>query len=181
MGNGRNGARKSVAFLNMFLLVADVPSTSKWPGGLKSAIERIHRRGLKAGIHTLSANIQKDDAYVTPVPDKRLAKLAQLTLAQAVDSRQPWLPTLENTSALPRRTPPLLRPTPSRAREDLLHASPPRQAGPSPPAKRICGVRVRARGRGLGCARVATGHTARCAPTWVRTCRYARARTVSRA
>jgi hypothetical protein len=44
--------------------------SSLWGGhsGLSAAVAKIKAAGLKAGIHTMSGNIVKTDAYVTPVP-----------------------------------------------------------------------------------------------------------------
>lgn len=41
-----------------------------WGGhaGLSAAVTKIKGAGLKAGMHTMSGNIVKTDAYVTPVP-----------------------------------------------------------------------------------------------------------------
>jgi len=43
------------------------------PGGLKSCMEKAKRRNILLGAHTLTNFINTNDAYVTPVPDKRLA------------------------------------------------------------------------------------------------------------
>jgi len=91
--------------------LADLPLDSKWPSGLQAAVDRIHARGLKVGIHTLSANIQWDDPYVTPVPDPGLAKLGALTLLHDLGdaaSEVPFVAVLENTSGLPTPYGPLI-------------------------------------------------------------------------
>jgi hypothetical protein len=49
--------------------------------GLKAVVAKIHAAGLRAGMHTLSGGIARNDPFVTPVPDKRLAKDAAFTLA----------------------------------------------------------------------------------------------------
>lgn len=77
-------------------------SASKWPHGLASAIGTIHSHGLKVGIHTLSANINTNDRYIQPTPDRRLATLASLTLAVNINaSASTFIEVVENTSALP--------------------------------------------------------------------------------
>ena len=63
------------------------PLSSYYPNGaagLKSCIDKIHAAGLLVGLHTLSGGIDSNDAYVTPIPDARLAKDYVYTLAQTV-------------------------------------------------------------------------------------------------
>ena len=52
--------------------------------GLKAVAAKIHAAGFKVGMHTLTGGIQVDDPWVTPVPDKRLAKDETFALAAAV-------------------------------------------------------------------------------------------------
>ncbi|HUT36160.1 MAG TPA: hypothetical protein VNE39_21915 [Planctomycetota bacterium] len=52
--------------------------------GLKTVVAKIHAAGLRAGMHTLTACIAPHDPFATPVPDKRLAKDATFTLAEAI-------------------------------------------------------------------------------------------------
>ncbi len=63
---------------------------------LKATVDKIHAQGMKAGLHFLSACIGKNDAYVTPVPDPRLAKDGQLTLAADIDAQSTVVPTVED-------------------------------------------------------------------------------------
>jgi hypothetical protein len=42
--------------------------------GVKAVMGKIYAAGLKGGAHILSGCIDKDNAYVTPVPDPRLAR-----------------------------------------------------------------------------------------------------------
>jgi hypothetical protein len=44
--------------------------------GLTALVRELEVLGLKAGLHTMSGNIAYTDKYVSPVPDKRLAKSA---------------------------------------------------------------------------------------------------------
>ncbi len=68
--------------------------------GLKQVTDKIHAAGLKVGMHTLTGGIQVDDPWVTPVPDKRLAKDARFTLAAAVRADDKVIPTIERPEGL---------------------------------------------------------------------------------
>jgi len=63
---------------------------------LKATVDRMHSKGIKAGMHFLSACISKRDAYVTPVPDKRLHKDGELTLAESIDENSTFVATKED-------------------------------------------------------------------------------------
>ena len=63
--------------------------------GLKQVADRIHAAGFKVGMHTLTGCIDVSDPWVTPVPDKRLAKDAQFTLAAPVGPDDKVIPTTE--------------------------------------------------------------------------------------
>ena len=60
---------------------------------LKQVADRAHALGLKLGIHVMSASIGKEDAYVTPTPDRRLQKEGETTLAADVDAAAATIPT----------------------------------------------------------------------------------------
>jgi hypothetical protein len=78
------------------------PRASLFPSGLegmKSMVHKIHAAGLKAGMHTLTGCIQPHDAWVTPVPDKRLAADARYTLAADMDERSDTILTVEKPQA----------------------------------------------------------------------------------
>jgi hypothetical protein len=49
-------------------------------------VQRAEEKGIKLGVHTLSNFITTNDPYVTPVPDKRLAKVGQSVLAKEISS-----------------------------------------------------------------------------------------------
>ncbi len=57
---------------------------------MKKCVDRANAQGIKLGVHTLSNFITTNDAYVTPVPDKRLAKVGSATLTAdiGIDSEQ---------------------------------------------------------------------------------------------
>ncbi|MBI2297772.1 MAG: hypothetical protein HYU66_02255, partial [Armatimonadetes bacterium] len=60
-----------------------------WPRGLDSladATAKIHRAGLKVGLHYLGASIYPPDKFVTPVPDPRLVRDAFGELAADLDA-----------------------------------------------------------------------------------------------
>ncbi|MDD4870298.1 MAG: hypothetical protein PHR77_07035 [Kiritimatiellae bacterium] len=63
--------------------------------GMKAIVKKIHDAGLKAGIHTLTGCIDTRDAWVTPVPDKRLAADASYTLAADMDEKSDTILTVE--------------------------------------------------------------------------------------
>lgn len=63
--------------------------------GVKAAVDKIHAAGMKAGMHTLTGCISPHDAWVRPVPDRRLAVDATYTLASDVDAKGATIPTLE--------------------------------------------------------------------------------------
>ena len=52
--------------------------------GLKSCVEKAGQAGIKLGFHTLSNFTTTNDVYVTPVPDKRLAKVGSAVLTTGV-------------------------------------------------------------------------------------------------
>lgn len=60
--------------------------------GLKSVVDKIHRAGLKAGLHFLSLGVSFNDGYLTPVPDPRLRRDASTTLTRDIDERQAAIP-----------------------------------------------------------------------------------------
>jgi hypothetical protein len=81
------------------------PFPSLYPGGrrsVKSVIDRLHGAGILAGLHTMSFSIDKRCAWVTPVPDPRLAKERSYTLAQAIGAADTSLVLTEPTSDLPK-------------------------------------------------------------------------------
>jgi len=63
--------------------------------GLKDVVARIHAAGLKAGMHTLTGGISRNDPFVTPVPDSRLAKDGRFTLAVDVSDANETMPITE--------------------------------------------------------------------------------------
>lgn len=56
--------------------------------GLKMCVEKAKKEGIMVGVHTLSNFITTNDPYVTPVPDKRLAKVGMSVLTQNIDAKQ---------------------------------------------------------------------------------------------
>jgi len=55
---------------------------------MKRCVEKAKKQGIMLGVHTLSNFITTNDPYVTPVPDKRLAKVGSSTLSQALNLKQ---------------------------------------------------------------------------------------------
>lgn len=60
--------------------------------GVKNAVRKIHDAGLKAGFHILVGGISKNDPYVQPVPDPRIRKDGEYTLAEDIDESSPMIP-----------------------------------------------------------------------------------------
>ncbi|MBL7809316.1 MAG: hypothetical protein JNN28_15970 [Saprospiraceae bacterium] len=60
--------------------------------GLKACVQKAEKRGISLGTHTLSNFINTEDAYVSPVPDKRLAKTGSSVLSQAIYATQKDIP-----------------------------------------------------------------------------------------
>lgn len=76
------------------------PNPTLFPNGnedFAKVIDRLHRAGLQAGLHTYAQFIQKDCRYVTPVPHPDLAG-TPFTLSRAVDAEATSIPVLESTA-----------------------------------------------------------------------------------
>jgi hypothetical protein len=58
------------------------------PEGLKRCVQKGEQKGIYLGTHTLSNFISTEDAYVSPVPDKRLAKVGYSFLSGPIDATQ---------------------------------------------------------------------------------------------
>ena len=56
--------------------------------GMKNCVNKAGEQGVMLGIHTLSNFIQTNDAYVTPIPDKRLAQVGSSVLTADIDKNQ---------------------------------------------------------------------------------------------
>ncbi|MBE7504353.1 MAG: hypothetical protein HS113_29495 [Verrucomicrobiales bacterium] len=71
---------------------------NQFPDGwasLKRCVERAGQRGVRLGVHTLSNFITPNDAYVTPLPDQRLARVGTTTLTRAIDATQTEIPVAD--------------------------------------------------------------------------------------
>jgi hypothetical protein len=65
------------------------PWRPEYPGGmtdLQGVVKKIRDAGMTPGIHIHYNKAHKEDAYVTPVPDRRLNLTEHFTLAETVDS-----------------------------------------------------------------------------------------------
>lgn len=58
----------------------------------KSLVDQAAQQGVHLGVHTLSNFITTNDPYVTPVPDKRLAKVGASVLSGPVDQAAGTIP-----------------------------------------------------------------------------------------
>ncbi|MBX3257812.1 MAG: hypothetical protein KF862_27025 [Chitinophagaceae bacterium] len=54
---------------------------------MKRCVDIAAKRNVDLGVHTLSSFITTNDPFVTPVPDKRLAKVGSSVLAAAIDDK----------------------------------------------------------------------------------------------
>lgn len=59
---------------------------------MKQCVAEAEKKGIRLGLHTLSNFITTNDPYVTPVPDKRLAKVGYSQLSAAVDAQTKEIP-----------------------------------------------------------------------------------------
>ncbi len=67
----------------------------QFPDGIKSmknCVRKAQDAGIMLGVHTLSNFITTNDPYVTPVPDKRLAKVGTNKLTEDIDAVQTVIP-----------------------------------------------------------------------------------------
>ena len=56
--------------------------------GLKKCIEKAEAQGIMVGTHCLSNFITTNDPYVTPIPDKRLAKVGSSVIINNIDAKE---------------------------------------------------------------------------------------------
>ena len=83
------------------------PVPEKYPNGVRSVravIDKLHAAGIRAGLHTMSFSIDKRCAWVTPVPDPRLAKERTYTLGAGIGASETTVPLAEPTADLPKYT-----------------------------------------------------------------------------
>ena len=60
--------------------------------GFRTCVEQAGKAGVRLGFHTLSNFITPNDAYVTPKPDPRLARIGSTVLSASVDAEQKEIP-----------------------------------------------------------------------------------------
>jgi len=60
--------------------------------GFRACVEKAGKAGVRVGFHTLSNFITPNDAYVTPKPDPRLARIGSSVLTGEVDADQKEIP-----------------------------------------------------------------------------------------
>ncbi|MDD3546145.1 MAG: hypothetical protein PHG96_12440 [Kiritimatiellae bacterium] len=80
------------------------PFPALYPKGrrsVKAVTDKLHAAGILAGLHTMSFSISKRCAWVTPVPDPRLAKERSYTLANDIGAGDVDLRVDEPTTGLP--------------------------------------------------------------------------------
>jgi len=67
----------------------------QFPNGvasMRNCVEKAKARNIILGAHTLTNFITTNDPYVTPVPDKRLAKVGISTISSDIDKKQTEIP-----------------------------------------------------------------------------------------
>ncbi len=69
--------------------------------GLRRVIDKFHAEGIRFGFHYLAASIDPPDAYLTPVPDKRLVADLSATLAKDISATDTVLPTMLSPDTFP--------------------------------------------------------------------------------
>jgi hypothetical protein len=62
--------------------------------GLRRCVEQAEATGIMIGVHTLSNFITTNDAYVTPVPDPRLARVGASVLTSNLGERETDIPVV---------------------------------------------------------------------------------------
>ncbi len=70
-----------------------------FPNGLsslKKCVEKANQKNIQIGTHTLTNFINTDDAYVSPIPDKRLAKLGYSKLTNNIGKDQSEITVYSN-------------------------------------------------------------------------------------
>ncbi len=55
---------------------------------LKAVVDKLHAAGIRVGLHTLTDEVSKTDAWVHPIPNPGLLKAGQTTLAEAISDSQ---------------------------------------------------------------------------------------------
>ncbi|MDO5552128.1 MAG: hypothetical protein Q4G68_00070 [Planctomycetia bacterium] len=79
-------------------------NTEYYPDGvasLKRVMNKFRDHGIKSGLHFLGASIDVNDSWLTPVPDKRLVKGAQIPLAQEITVDADFIPTATAPTGFP--------------------------------------------------------------------------------
>jgi hypothetical protein len=56
--------------------------------GLKAVVDKLHAAGIRVGLHMLTDEVSKTDAWVRPIPNPGLLKAGQTTLAEAISTSQ---------------------------------------------------------------------------------------------
>ena len=64
--------------------------------GMKAAVDKASKKGIRIGVHTLSTFINTNDPYVTPIPDKRLAMTGSSFLTEHVSATASEIPIVSD-------------------------------------------------------------------------------------
>ncbi|MFZ2641856.1 MAG: hypothetical protein WA117_12730 [Verrucomicrobiia bacterium] len=79
------------------------PDPKTYPRGrasFKAVIDKLHKAGILAGLHTYAFFMAKNCPWVTPVPDPRLGKDATFTLAAPLTAEAVAVPVEESTATM---------------------------------------------------------------------------------
>ena len=63
--------------------------------GFRDCVEKVRQAGIGVGFHTLSNFITPNDSYVTPAPDRRLARIGTSQLTADIDAAETEIPVAE--------------------------------------------------------------------------------------
>ena len=77
---------------------------ANFPGGLptlRQTIEKFRAEGIRFGLHLLAASVDRNDPYLTPVPDKRFLLGESTTLAADLSADATTIPTATDATVFP--------------------------------------------------------------------------------
>ena len=63
--------------------------------GFRACVEKARRAGIGVGVHMLSNFITTNDAYVTPIPDPRLARVGTSQILENIDATATEIPVVD--------------------------------------------------------------------------------------
>lgn len=76
--------------------ILDSKSFPNGIAGMKTAVDKATKKGIRIGVHTLSTFINTNDPYVSPIPDKRLSVTGSSVLTENVSAAANEIPVASN-------------------------------------------------------------------------------------